>query len=165
MSEMMSDPVIAFFDFKRDTSGILRLGVIAICSETLERIDESVSTIRDETQDWLELEGVPTFLEISDWVYHMLDGRIWMGHDIKPDVDRLKKAFEEIGREPSPSNEGSGIDYCTQNLNAIEQSGEVMSLLDPDNEKNNGDDMHPMISQFKKWERFEAAATSESLSP
>ncbi len=43
----------------------------------------------------------PTFAEVADRIFAIMDGQIWVGHNIKSfDNTHIKKAFARIGRKP-----------------------------------------------------------------
>lgn len=95
------DEIITFFDFKVDPAGILRFGAIEVLAQTLERCGEFSFMVRpcdnDEAPGWTQYSD--RFSRGS--IYRMLNGRIWIGHDIiRSDYPRLKKTFAKIKKVP-----------------------------------------------------------------
>uniref|UniRef100_A0A1J3D3S4 Protein NEN3 n=1 Tax=Noccaea caerulescens TaxID=107243 RepID=A0A1J3D3S4_NOCCA len=90
----MSDELIGFFDFKRDRNrkGGLQFGGMLLNPPTLNDII---------LRSFMIPRGY--FLEVSDTIYDMLNGRVWMGHDIeKVDTPLLEAEFKKINK-PAPT--------------------------------------------------------------
>ncbi|EEF47833.1 protein NEN1 [Ricinus communis] len=117
---------IAFFDLEttvpnRPGQGfaILEFGAILVCSRKLEELHSYSTLVRPANLSLISPTSVrcngithdavvlaPTFAEIADIVYEILNGRIWAGHNIQRfDCVRIREAFAEIGRQP-PENKG-----------------------------------------------------------
>ncbi|XP_021838646.1 protein NEN4 [Spinacia oleracea] len=119
-------PEIVFFDIETSVPNragpgherrfwILEFGAMVICPLKLVEIesyctlikpgDLSVVALRSTRTDGITREAVmkaPTFEDVADKIYQVLDGRIWAGHNIQRfDCLRIKEAFAEIGR-PAP---------------------------------------------------------------
>ncbi|XP_010258261.1 PREDICTED: protein NEN1-like [Nelumbo nucifera] len=112
-------PEIVFFDLETTVPSeadkgrcVLEFGAILVCPKTLKELDSystfvrpaNLSVVPDISRKGLTREAVnsaPTFQEIADRVYDILDGRIWAGHNIvKFDCIRIREAFAEIRRVP-----------------------------------------------------------------
>lgn len=106
----MSDEWVAFFDFKEHESGNLQFGGMTVSSETLESIEEITYYIPSDIDGFRKnsstrwLKQPVTFLDISEEIYNMLNGKIWMGYDIiERDIPRLRAEFIKVGKElPAP---------------------------------------------------------------
>ncbi|XP_021714140.1 protein NEN4-like [Chenopodium quinoa] len=119
-------PEIVFFDIETSVPNragpgherrfwILEFGAMVICPSKLVEIesyctlikpgDLSVVALKSTRSDGITREAVikaPTFEEVADKIFEVLDGRIWAGHNIQRfDCLRIKEAFAEIGR-PAP---------------------------------------------------------------
>ncbi|CAA7012882.1 unnamed protein product [Microthlaspi erraticum] len=181
----MSDEWVAFFDFKEHESGNLQFGGMIVSSETLESIENITYYIPSDIDAFRKdsstrrLKKPVTFLEISEEIYNMLNGKIWMGHDIiRRDIPRLRAEFIKISKEfPAPktvidtvlftssnsrlaklsvfcglgcTKQGSCKD-CTINLNAIKECETIMKILKNKKRKRNDEDsFHPMLSLLMK---------------
>ncbi|GAA0173727.1 DNA metabolism protein [Lithospermum erythrorhizon] len=112
---------IVFFDLETNVPKktgqkfwILEFGAIVVCPRKLIELesyctlirpgDLSVAALRPSRIDGITREAVvnaPSFEEVSDKIFSILDGRIWAGHNIQRfDCVRLKAAFDEIGKSP-----------------------------------------------------------------
>ncbi|CAI0444878.1 unnamed protein product [Linum tenue] len=125
-----SAPQIVFFDLETNVpsrcgSGggrfhVLEFGAIVVCPRKLVELESyatlirpsdlsaaSVRSSRPEGITRAAVAGAPTFEQVADRIYAMLNGRIWAGHNIQRfDMVRIKEAFAEIGR-PAPLPVGS----------------------------------------------------------
>ncbi|CAA7022067.1 unnamed protein product [Microthlaspi erraticum] len=91
---MSDNEKIAFFDIKIDKSGVLQFDAMLLNAQTLNDVDIWSFKIRPD-------EVIEDF--DSDIIYNMLNGRVWMGHDIeKVDTPLLKAEFRKIGK-PAPT--------------------------------------------------------------
>ncbi|KAI8017532.1 Protein NEN3 [Camellia lanceoleosa] len=93
---------------------ILEFGAIRVCPWKLVELDHYstlirpldlslISTLLDRNNgiNKDKVTSSPTFSEIADKVYDILQGRIWAGHNILGfDCLRIRDAFEEINRPP-----------------------------------------------------------------
>lgn len=112
---------IVFFDLETtvpNKSGqrfwVLEFGAIVVCPRKLVELesyctlikptDLSAVAIRSGRCDGITRESVanaPSFEDVSDKIFSILDGRIWAGHNIQRfDCVRIKEAFADIGRPP-----------------------------------------------------------------
>lgn len=112
---------IAFFDVEttvptRPGQGyaILEFGAILVCPKKLVEVDNYSTLIRPADLSLIntlsvrcngitktDVVSAPTFSEIADRVYDILQGRIWAGHNIlRFDCPRIREAFAEINRPP-----------------------------------------------------------------
>uniref|UniRef100_A0A1J3JMR8 Protein NEN3 n=1 Tax=Noccaea caerulescens TaxID=107243 RepID=A0A1J3JMR8_NOCCA len=190
--------VIAFFDFKKHASfyGFQQLGLKVITSNKLEEI-ASVSTFIRPSEEYLALDHgcwlgtAPTFSDLSTRIYCLLDGQVWMGHDIDQiDIPNLMAEFKKIGEKPPTPRDiidavhftasetelakaavhlGLGstaygsVESCRKNLEAIMRCGSMMSLFEPDKMRNSDyNDMNPIISLIKSYD--DKAQATSSLS-
>ncbi|RAL39088.1 hypothetical protein DM860_011574 [Cuscuta australis] len=118
---------IVFFDLEtivptRPGQGhaIVEFGSILVCPRKLVEL-ESYSTLVRPADPSLtsklsvrsngickgDIDSAPTFAEIADKVYDILDGRIWAGHNIiRFDCPRICEAFARITR-PAPEPKGT----------------------------------------------------------
>ncbi|XP_048330016.2 protein NEN1 [Ziziphus jujuba] len=117
---------IAFFDVEttvptRPGQGftIIEFGAILVCPRKLEELESYSTLVRPAHLSLISSLSVrcngitrdavisaPSFLEIADRVYDILQGRIWAGHNIiKFDCARIRDAFADIGR-PAPEPKG-----------------------------------------------------------
>uniref|UniRef100_A0A803PBX5 Exonuclease domain-containing protein n=1 Tax=Cannabis sativa TaxID=3483 RepID=A0A803PBX5_CANSA len=98
---------------------VLEFGAIVVCPRKLVELesfstvirpgDLSVVSLKSSRCDGITREKVskaPSFEEVADKIFEVLDGRIWAGHNIRRfDCVRIKEAFADIGR-PSPKPVG-----------------------------------------------------------
>ncbi|KAL4565147.1 hypothetical protein LXL04_029232 [Taraxacum kok-saghyz] len=120
MQEMANE--IVFFDLETNVPRnpgqkfwVLEFGAMVVCPRKLVEIESYSTLIRPGD---LSVVGVnparchgisrgtvlsaPTFEQVADKIFEILNGRIWAGHNIQRfDCVRIKAAFEEIGR-PAP---------------------------------------------------------------
>ncbi|KZV53749.1 hypothetical protein F511_00015 [Dorcoceras hygrometricum] len=117
---------IVFFDLETTVptkSGqrfcVVEFGAIVVCARKLVELDSYCTLIRPRdlsnivtnsgrsdgiTRD--KVTRAPTFEEVADKIFSILDGRIWGGHNIRRfDCVRIKEAFAEINR-PAPVPNG-----------------------------------------------------------
>ncbi|KAL0395623.1 UNVERIFIED_CONTAM: protein NEN4 [Sesamum calycinum] len=113
---------IVFFDLETTVPNrtgqkfrVLEFGAIVVCPKNLVELesyctlirpgDLSVVPVRSGRSDGIIREAVakaPSFDEVADKIFDILDGRIWAGHNIQRfDCVRIKEAFAEINR-PAP---------------------------------------------------------------
>ncbi|CAI9780940.1 unnamed protein product [Fraxinus pennsylvanica] len=113
---------IVFFDLETTVPNIigqkfrvLEFGAIIVCPRKLVEIESYCTLIRPQdlsvvasrsarcdgiTRD--TVANAPSFEEVSDKIFSILNGRIWAGHNIQRfDCVRIREAFAEIGR-PAP---------------------------------------------------------------
>ncbi|XP_028084444.1 protein NEN2-like isoform X3 [Camellia sinensis] len=94
--------------------GILEFGAILVCPRTLVELESYstllqpldltlISTLSDRSNG-INKDAIissPTFSQIADKVYDILQGRIWAGHNIlRFDCPLIREAFVEINRPP-----------------------------------------------------------------
>ncbi|KAK2655569.1 hypothetical protein Ddye_008621 [Dipteronia dyeriana] len=127
MGENQYRSEIAFFDVEttvptRQGQGfaILEFGAILVCPKNLEELDSYSTLVRPADPSLISSLSVrcngispdsvvsaPTFEDIADKVYDILQGRIWAGHNIvRFDCARIREAFSEVGR-PAPEPKGT----------------------------------------------------------
>ncbi|XP_060184759.1 protein NEN4 [Lycium barbarum] len=113
---------IVFFDLETNVPSkpgqkfwVLEFGAMVVCSRKLVELesyctlirpgDLSVVGLKSGRVDGITRKAVtdaPSFEEVSEKIFSILDGRIWAGHNIQRfDCVRIKAAFDEIGR-PAP---------------------------------------------------------------
>ncbi|CAK7334547.1 unnamed protein product [Dovyalis caffra] len=113
---------IVFFDLETTVPSragqrfwVLEFGAIIVCQRKLVELesystlirptDLSVVAVKSSRSDGITRKAVanaPTFEEVADKIFSILNGRIWAGHNIQRfDCVRIKEAFAEIGR-PAP---------------------------------------------------------------
>ncbi|XP_027179966.1 protein NEN4 isoform X1 [Coffea eugenioides] len=113
---------IVFFDLETNVPNkagqrfrVLEFGAIVVCPRKLIELESYCTLIRpgdlsavaerSGRSDGITREAVvnaPSFEEVADKIFSILDGRIWAGHNIQRfDCVRIKEAFAEIGR-PAP---------------------------------------------------------------
>ncbi|KAL8123584.1 protein NEN1-like [Apium graveolens] len=123
---------IVFFDLETtiparpgQKHAILEFGSILVCPKTLMELDNystlvqpsdisliSAMSVRCNGISREDVVSAPSFAQIADRVFDILDGRIWAGHNINRfDCPRLRDAFQEINRPP-PQPKGT-IDSLT----------------------------------------------------
>ncbi|KMZ56778.1 putative Exonuclease [Zostera marina] len=112
---------IVFFDVEttvpivnRKRFWMLEFGAILVCPRQLVEI-ESYSTLikpgdlsavaeRSARCNGIARQSVasaPTFRQVADRIYDILNGRVWAGHNIcRFDCARIREAFADIGRPP-----------------------------------------------------------------
>ncbi|XP_010537378.1 PREDICTED: protein NEN3 [Tarenaya hassleriana] len=112
---------IAFFDLETvvptrtgEPFAIIEFGAILVCPKKLEELNSYSSLVRPSDLSLISplstrrsgitrdaVVAAPTFAEIADDVFDILNGRIWAGHNIvRFDCVRIREAFAEIGRSP-----------------------------------------------------------------
>ncbi|XP_068661642.1 protein NEN4-like [Aristolochia californica] len=124
MQSWDSEMEIVFFDMETTvparSSGekrfwVLEFGAILVCPRKLIEVDSFATLIRPGDLSAVPLssprcEGItanavadaPTFEEVADRIFSILNGRIWAGHNIQRfDSARIREAFADIGR-PAP---------------------------------------------------------------
>nr|XP_009776147.1 PREDICTED: uncharacterized protein LOC104225970 isoform X1 [Nicotiana sylvestris]XP_016480149.1 PREDICTED: protein NEN4-like [Nicotiana tabacum] len=115
-------PEIVFFDLETNVPSkagqkfwVLEFGAMVICSRKLVEIesyctlirpgDLSVVALKPGRSDGISRKAVanaPSFEQVAEKIFSILDGRIWAGHNIQRfDCVRIKAAFAEVGR-PAP---------------------------------------------------------------
>ncbi|XP_068659954.1 protein NEN4-like [Aristolochia californica] len=118
-----SEMEIVFFDIETTvparSSGerrfwVLEFGAILVCPRKLVEVDSFATLIRPGDISAVPLssprcEGItadavasaPTFEEVADRIFSILNGRVWAGHNIQRfDSARIREAFADIGRSP-----------------------------------------------------------------
>ncbi|CAA7024957.1 unnamed protein product [Microthlaspi erraticum] len=114
----MSEREVAFFDFKEHEPGNLQLGGMVVSSETLDSIKElAYFILPNVSNDFRKNKQGATFLDLSEHIYNMLNGKIWVGHDIiKRDIPRLRREFKKIGRDfPEPKSVVDTVLFTSSN--------------------------------------------------
>lgn len=112
---------LVFFDMETtvpNKSGqrfwVLEFGAIVVCPRKLVELqsyctlikpgDLSAVSMKSGRCDGITRETVanaPSFGDVADRIFEILDGKIWAGHNIQRfDCVRIKEAFSEIGRPP-----------------------------------------------------------------
>ncbi|GER47602.1 polynucleotidyl transferase [Striga asiatica] len=119
-------PQIVFFDLETNVPAktgqqfcVLEFGAIIVCPKKLVELESYCTLIRPHDLSIVPVksgrtEGItreaiarsPSFAEVADKIFDMLDGRIWAGHNIQRfDCVRIKEAFDRANR-PSPRPAG-----------------------------------------------------------
>ncbi|KAK1433708.1 hypothetical protein QVD17_10623 [Tagetes erecta] len=114
-------PEIVFFDLETtipsrpgEAYAILEFGSILVCPKKLTELDSYETLVRPLDLSLISPRSIkansitaqdvvssPTFSEIADNVYNILQGRVWMGHNIdRFDCVRLREAYAQINRAP-----------------------------------------------------------------
>ncbi|KAF3775882.1 NEN1 protein [Nymphaea thermarum] len=117
---------IVFFDVETSVpfrSGqkhaLLEFGAIVVCPRRLEELRSYSTLVRPADLSCVSptsvrcngitrdaLSTAPSFHQVAELVYDMLNGRVWAGHNIlRFDCLRIREAFAEIGR-PAPEPKG-----------------------------------------------------------
>ncbi|XP_075655629.1 protein NEN4 [Castanea sativa] len=117
---------IVFFDLETNVPNragqrfwILEFGAIVVCPQKLVELesystlirpkDLSVASLKPSRCDGITRAAVanaPSFEQVADKIFTILNGRVWAGHNIQRfDCIRIKEAFAEIGR-PAPEPVG-----------------------------------------------------------
>ncbi|KAI3766864.1 hypothetical protein L2E82_16939 [Cichorium intybus] len=112
---------IAFFDLETtiptrpgQSYAILEFGSILVCPKKLIELESYNTLVRPHDLSFLSpnfvrangitadaVVSAPTFSEIADRVYDILNGRVWAGHNIlRFDCVRLREAYAQINRPP-----------------------------------------------------------------
>ncbi|CAI9109378.1 OLC1v1009191C1 [Oldenlandia corymbosa var. corymbosa] len=125
-SSSSSSSEIVFFDLETTVPNkvgqrfwVLEFGAIVVCPRKLVELesyctlirpkDLHVVAVRSGRADGITREAVadaPSFEDVADKIFSILDGRIWAGHNIQRfDCIRIKEAFAEIVR-PAPKPVG-----------------------------------------------------------
>ncbi|PON72557.1 Exonuclease/helicase-like [Trema orientale] len=123
--EGMSENIV-FFDLETTVPKragqrfwVLEFGAIVVCPRKLVELesfstlirpgDLSAVSLKSSRCDGITRERVaeaPSFEEVADKIFDVLNGRIWAGHNIQRfDCVRIKEAFAEIGK-PAPEPVG-----------------------------------------------------------
>ncbi|PHT32085.1 Protein NEN4, partial [Capsicum baccatum] len=113
---------IVFFDLETNVPSkpgqkfwVLEFGAMVVCSRKLVELESYCTLIRPGDLSVVglksgriggitrkEVADAPSFEQVADKIFSILDGRIWAGHNIQRfDCVRIKAAFAEIGR-PTP---------------------------------------------------------------
>ncbi|XP_062180967.1 protein NEN4-like [Phragmites australis] len=112
---------IVFFDVETTAPSsegrwwLLEFGAILVCPkklvevasyDTLIRPGDLSAVSRRFFTDVEAIRSAPPFEDVADKIFHILDGRVWAGHNIQRfDCPRIREAFAEIGR-PAPEPAG-----------------------------------------------------------
>ncbi|XP_030466710.1 protein NEN1-like [Syzygium oleosum] len=123
-------PEVVIFDVETiiETEAIIEFGAIIVCPQTLVEKEYFSSLVRprhdwefgefEERSNGLRREDIISsnisFSDIAHTVYDMLNGRIWVGHNIK-NFDRgiVEDAFHEIRRPlPEPLDVIDTLELC-----------------------------------------------------
>ena len=115
-------PAIVFFDLETtvpkkggERFSVLEFGAIVVSPHKLSEVgsyttlirpkDLSVVSVKSSRSDGITrgaVENAPSFEDVADRIFSILNGRVWAGHNIQRfDCVRIKEAFEEINR-PAP---------------------------------------------------------------
>ncbi|XP_061345637.1 protein NEN4 [Gastrolobium bilobum] len=115
-------PEIVFFDLETTVPKkggqrfwVLEFGAIVVSAHKLSEIesyttlirpkDLSVVSVKSSRCDGITrgaVENAPSFEDVADRIFNILNGRVWAGHNIQRfDCVRIKEAFEDINR-PAP---------------------------------------------------------------
>lgn len=113
---------IVFFDLETNVPKrigekfwVLEFGAIVVCPRKLVELDSYVTLIRPGDLSVVALRpgrcgaitrqavsSAPSFEEVADKIFEILDGRVWAGHNIQRfDCVRIREAFAGIGK-PAP---------------------------------------------------------------
>ncbi|WCJ31830.1 Polynucleotidyl transferase ribonuclease H-like superfamily protein [Euphorbia peplus] len=115
---------IVFFDMETTVPNktgqrfwVLEFGAIVVCPRKLVELESFSTLIRPTDLSCVALRSsrshgitrdvvsnAPTFEQVSDKIFSILNGRIWAGHNIRRfDCVRIKESFAEIGKAaPKP---------------------------------------------------------------
>lgn len=114
-------PQMVFFDLETTVPNklgsrfwVLEFGSIIVCPRKLVELESYCTLIRPGDLSAVSTrtgraEGItrdavanaPSFEEVADEIFRILDGRIWGGHNIQRfDCVRIKEAFADINRPP-----------------------------------------------------------------
>ncbi|KAF3975622.1 hypothetical protein CMV_001130 [Castanea mollissima] len=117
---------IAFFDLETNVPNragqrfwVLEFGAIVVCPQKLAELESYSTLIRPKDLSVVSLKSsrcdgitraavanAPSFEQVADKIFSILNGRVWAGHNIQRfDCIRIKEAFAEIGR-PAPEPVG-----------------------------------------------------------
>ncbi|PUZ64392.1 hypothetical protein GQ55_3G140600 [Panicum hallii var. hallii] len=111
---------IVFFDVETTAPSpagrwcLLEFGAILVCPRKLVEVASydtlirpgDLSAVSRRFTDVEAIASAPTFREVADKIFDILDGRVWAGHNIQRfDCPRLREAFADIGR-PAPEPAG-----------------------------------------------------------
>ncbi|XP_020594983.1 protein NEN4-like [Phalaenopsis equestris] len=110
---------LVFFDVETTAAAgrgrrfwVVEFGSIVVCPKKLVEVESFCSLVRPPDISLVaprRLSGItreavataPMFEELADRVYDILNGRVWVGHNIlRFDCHRIKEAFADIGRQP-----------------------------------------------------------------
>ncbi|PKU76088.1 hypothetical protein MA16_Dca011456 [Dendrobium catenatum] len=110
---------LVFFDVETTTAvgrgkrfWVVEFGSIVVCPKKLVEVESFCSLIRPPDISLVAptrpsgitreaVAAAPMFEELADRVFQILNGRVWVGHNIKRfDCHRIKEAFADIGRPP-----------------------------------------------------------------
>ncbi|XP_043719322.1 protein NEN4-like [Telopea speciosissima] len=112
---------IVFFDLETTVPNrggqrfwVLEFGAMVICPRKLVELENYCTLIRPKDLSVVALKSgrcdgitrqavanAPTFEDVADQIFGILNGRVWAGHNIKRfDCARIKEAFADIGRPP-----------------------------------------------------------------
>ncbi|KAG5015641.1 hypothetical protein JHK85_021777 [Glycine max] len=115
-------PEIVFFDLETtvpkkggERFWVLEFGAIVVTPHKLTEIesyttlirpkDLSVVSVKSSRSDGITrkaVENAPSFEDVADRIFSILNGRVWAGHNIQRfDCVRIKEAFDDINR-PAP---------------------------------------------------------------
>lgn len=111
---------IVFFDLETNVPHkpgerfwVLEFGAIVVCPRKLVELESYVTLIRPGDLEVVavrsgrcggitrgDVENAPSFEDVADKIFGILNGRVWAGHNIRRfDCVRIKEAFKEIGKE------------------------------------------------------------------
>ncbi|KAM7513654.1 hypothetical protein LguiA_003237 [Lonicera macranthoides] len=111
---------IVFFDLETNVPHkpgerfwVLEFGAIVICPHKLVELESYVTLVRPGDLEVVavrsgrcggitrgDVENAPSFEDVADKIFGILNGRVWAGHNIRRfDCVRIKEAFKEIGKE------------------------------------------------------------------
>ncbi|XP_030956277.1 protein NEN4-like isoform X1 [Quercus lobata] len=117
---------IVFFDLETNVPNragqrfwVLEFGAIVVCPQKLVELESYSTLIRPKDLSVVSLKSsrcdgitraavanAPSFEQVADKIFSILNGRVWAGHNIQRfDCIRIKEAFADIGR-PAPEPVG-----------------------------------------------------------
>jgi DNA polymerase III epsilon subunit-like protein len=125
MRTTMRRPEMVFFDVETTAASadegqrsVLEFGAIVVCPRRLVEVDSYHTVIRPGDMSAVskrfaamvdvDVASAPSFDQVAERIFGVLDGRVWAGHNIQRfDCHRIREAFAAIGRaapEPVPSS-------------------------------------------------------------
>ncbi|XP_010481028.1 PREDICTED: protein NEN2-like [Camelina sativa] len=129
---MSDEQPLIFFDFKLDRYGNTRLDVNMVTSRTLESVALSRLVLSANHSSRAKAKD---FALNSTFVYPMLNGYIWIGHDIiRSDYPRLKKAFAEINQDPPVPKDIIDISHFLMSKTKLAGLAKMIGLGNPSRE-------------------------------
>ncbi|KAF2928674.1 hypothetical protein DAI22_05g001500 [Oryza sativa Japonica Group] len=121
MRTTMRRPEMVFFDVETTAASadegqrsVLEFGAIVVCPRRLVEVDSYHTVIRPGDMSAVskrfaamvdvDVASAPSFDQVAERIFGVLDGRVWAGHNIQRfDCHRIREAFAAIGRAaPEP---------------------------------------------------------------